>query len=326
LATDAQVQANDWPELPFAEWKDTAASVHMWLQIVGKIRVACVPWVNHQWHVTLHLTSRGLTSRPIPWHGRTFQIDFDFVDHQLVVAVSDGMTVQMDLRPVSVAGFYHELMTTLEGAGIPVKIHGVPNEVPDPIPFARNERVGEYQRLYANRFWRILSSSALVMDDFRGGFVGKCSPVHFYWGAMDLAVTRFSGARAPEHPGGVPGLPDWVTREAYSHEVSSAGFWAGGENHPHPIFYSYAYPSPQGFSDARVGPAAARWDAGLQEFILPYEDVRMAASPGDDVMEFLQTSYAAAADLGGWDRERLEWKAGERPRFGRIGNPGARQS
>jgi hypothetical protein len=322
MANNDDVNADEWPALPFAEWKDTAATLHMWLQIVGKIRVRCVPWVNHQWHVTFHLTSRGLTSRPIPWDGRTFQVDFDFVDHEVVISVSDGQKEHMDLGPRSVADFYHELMTKLKGMEIPVRIHGVPNEAPDPIPFEENERDGEYQSEHVNRFWRILSSSALVMDDFRGAFVGKCSPVHFFWGAMDLAVTRFSGAGAPEHPGGIPFLPDWITREAYSHEVSSAGFWAGGESHPHPIFYSYAYPSPPGFADVRVGPGSAGWDSGLSEFILPYEAMRMGGSPREDLMEFLESTYAAAADLGGWDRERLEWKPGQRPPVGGLSRRG----
>jgi hypothetical protein len=313
MAAVETVKAGDWPELPFAEWKDTAATVHMWLQIVGKIRVACVPWVNHQWHITLHLTSRGLTSRPIPWEGRAFQVDFDFVEHAAIISVSDGQQDHLELRPRSVADFYHELMTKLTGLGIPVTIHAVPNEVADPIPFADNERDGEYQSHYVNRFWRILTSSAWAMNDFRGQFVGKCSPVHLFWGAMDLAVTRFSGARAPEHPGGVPFLPDWVTREAYSHQVSSAGFWAGGESHPQPIFYSYAYPSPSGYSDVRVRPGSARWDSDLSEFVLPYDAMRTGGSPDADLMEFLESTYAAAADLGGWDREQLEWKPGQRP-------------
>jgi hypothetical protein len=322
LTPDREVAADEWPALPFDEWKDTVVTVHMWLQMVGKIRVACVPWVNHQWHVTLHVTSRGLTSRPIPWNGSTFQIDFDFVDHEVLISKSDGQKGQLELRSRSVADFYHELMAKLKGIGIAVKIHGMPNEVPDPIPFAQDERNGEYQSQYVNRFWRILSSSACVMNDFRGGFVGKCSPVHFYWGAMDLAVTRFSGARAPEHPGGIPYLPDWITREAYSHEVSSAGFWAGGESHPHPIFYSYAYPNPPGYSEARVGPGAARWDSGLAEFIFPYEEMRNGGSPREHLLEFLESTYAAAANLGGWDREQLEWKQGERPRSGRLSRGG----
>jgi hypothetical protein len=313
MATDRKAGANPWPALPYAEWKDTVATLHMWLQIVGKLRVACVPWVNHQWHVTLHLTSRGLTSRPMPWNGGTFQIDFDFIDHRARIATSDGRTDELELRPRTVADFYRSLVGKLGRLGIDVEIHGVPNEVPDPVPFELNERNGEYQAEYANRFWRILSSSACVMEDFRGDFIGKCSPVHFFWGGMDLAVTRFSGARAPEHPGGIPSLPDWVTREAYSHEVSSAGFWPGGESHPHPIYYSYAYPSPEGFSEAGLRPDAARWDEGLSEFVLPYEAIRTGGSPGEDLMEFLESTYVAAADLGGWDREVLEWKTGERP-------------
>jgi hypothetical protein len=316
MPEDKDRSSAEWPPLPFGEWKHTVATLHMWLQIVGKIRVACVPWVNHQWHVTFHLTSRGLTSRPIPWGGETFQVDFDFVDHVVEITKSDGQRDQIALGPRSVADFHNELMAKLKGMGIAVEIHGVPNEVPDPVPFAQNERDGEYQGQYVNRYWRILSSSACVLNDFRGGYIGKCSPVHFFWGAMDLAVTRFSGARAPEHVGGIPYLPDWITREAYSHEVSSAGFWAGGESHPQPIYYSYAYPSPPGFPEARVGPGAARWDSDLSEFVLPYEAVRTGGSPREYLMEFLESTYAAAADLGGWAREELEWKPGERPRTG----------
>ena len=308
-----------WPALPFVEWKATAATLHMWLQIVGKVRVACAPWVNHQWHATLHLTSRGLTSRPTPWQGRAFQIDFDFVEHALTIEMSDGTVERLDLRPRSVADFHDQLMAKLRRLGIAVEIHGVPNEVADPIPFAENERDGDYQPEYANRFWRILSSTGLVFDEFRGGFIGKSSPVHVFWGAMDLAVTRFSGARAPAHPGGIPNLPDWITREAYSHELSSAGFWAGGESHPQPIFYSYAYPSPPGFADAEVRPGAARWDADLGEFVLPYDAVRTAPSPREALLAFLESTYVAAAELGGWDREQLEWRPGERPPVGGFG-------
>lgn len=305
--------AHPWPELPWAGWKDTAATLNLWLQIVGKIRVACVPWVNHQWHVTLHMTSRGLTSRPIPWRGGTFQVDFDFIDHGTLISTSEGGRDEVELRPRSVADFYRDLMGRLDRLGVPVEIHGVPNELPDPIPFAKDERHGRYQPEYVNRFFRVLSSTALVMEDFRGGFTGKCSPVHLFWGAMDLVVTRFSGARAPEHPGGIPQLPDRITREAYSHEVSSAGFWAGGDAYPHPMFYSYAYPNPPGFSEARVEPPAAEWYKPLSEFVLPYEAVRTAESPAGDLMRFLESTYAAAADQGRWDREGLEWGPGERP-------------
>lgn len=313
--TDAEA----WPALPFEEWKATAATLHMWLQIVGKIRVACVPWMNHQWHATLHLTSRGLTSRPTPWQGRAFQIDFDFVEHTLTIDVSDGRVERLDLRPRSVADFHDQLMAKLRRLGIAVEIHGVPNEVADPIPFAENERDGEYQPEYVHRFWRILSSTGQVFDEFRGGFIGKGSPAHVFWGAMDLAVTRFSGARAPAHPGGIPNLPDWITREAYSHELSSAGFWAGGESHPEPIYYSYAYPSPPGFAQADVRPIAARWDVDLGEFVLPYDAVRTAPAPREALLAFLESTYVAAADLGGWDREQLEWRPGERPPVGGFG-------
>lgn len=305
-----------WPALPYDDWKETLATLHMWLQIVGKIRVARVPWVNHQWHVTLHVTSRGLTSRPIPCDGGTFQIDFDLLDHDLLIWKSDGQEGQVDLTPRTVADFYRALVTELEGMGIEVEIHGSPNEVPDPIPFRENERGGAYARESVERLFRALSSSARVFEDFRGGYLGKCSPVHFFWGAMDLAVTRFSGRRAPEHPGGIPNLPDRVTREAYSHEVSSAGFWPGGDSHPSPLFYSYAYPSPEGFPEATVQPEAARWDPDLSEFVLPYEEVRSAESPENVLMAFLRSTYDAAATLGQWDRKSLEWRPGERPPTG----------
>lgn len=305
-----------WPALPYEAWSGTLATFHMWLQIVGKIRVALVPWVNHQWHVTLHVTSRGLTSRPIPWDGGTFQIDFDLLDHHLLISKSDGREGRVALEPRTVADFHRALTTELERMGIEVEIHGSPNEVPDPIPFHENERDGEYEREYVERFFRAVSSSARVFEDFRSRYVGKCSPVHFFWGAMDLAVTRFSGRRAPEHPGGIPNLPDWVTREAYSHEVSSAGFWPGGETHPHPLFYSYAYPSPEGYPEAAVRPKGAGWDADLSEFVLPYDEVRRARSPEDTLMEFLESTWDAAATLGKWDRSRVEWGPDEQPPLG----------
>jgi hypothetical protein len=316
MTTNAADRPEPWPDLPYEAWKETLATFHMWLQIVGKIRVACTPWTNHQWHVTLRVTSRGLTTRPIPWNGSTFQIDLDLIDHELLITRSDGRRGTLRLGSRSVADFYHALMGELKGMGIVVEIHGVPNEVPDPVPFEQNERNGEYQEEYVNRFWRILSSSACVMEDFRGGFIGKCSPVHLFWGAMDLAVTRFSGSRAPEHPGGVPNLPDWITREAYSHQLSSAGFWPGGEAYPRALFYSYAYPSPAGYPEARVSPTAAGWDRELSEFVLPYEEVRTARSPRDDLMAFLESTYAVAATLGGWDRSAVEWGPGERPPVG----------
>lgn len=322
MTADPENTPDPWPALPYDAWKETLATLHMWLQIVGKIRVAHVPWVNHQWHATLHVTSRGLTSRPIPWDAGTFQIDFDFLGHELLVSTSDGRTARLALEPRTVADFYHALMDELEGMGVEVRIHGSPNEVPDPIPFRENERDGAYEPEHVERFFRALSSSARVFQDFRGDFLGKCSPVHFFWGAMDLAVTRFSGRRAPEHPGGIPNLPDWITREAYSHEVSSAGFWPGGDSHPSALFYSYAYPSPEGFADVAVRPDAAGWDADLSEFVLPYEDVRTASAPEDELTDFLESTYDAAATLGEWDRGRLEWEPGERPPVGGYGRDG----
>lgn len=310
---------NPWPELPFRGWQGTCETLHMWLQIAGKIRLKYSPWVNHQWHSTLYVTSRGLTTLSIP-HGRhTFQLDFDFFDHELRVSKSDGQTAHLSLEPMSVAAFFHSLTGELNRIGLPVDIHGSPNEVADPIPFAENERDGSYDPEAATRFFHALSKSARVFVDFRSRFVGKCSPVHLFWGAMDLAVTRFSGQRAPEHPGGIPNLPDWVTREAYSHEVSSAGFWPGGASYPEPIFYSYAYPTPDGFAEARTDPEAAQWSDELQEFIMPYEAVRNSETPEADLMAFLESTYKAAAELSGWDRAALEWGPGQQPHHeGRI--------
>lgn len=326
MAVRREGDPDPWPALPYEEWYETLATVHLWLQIVGKIRVALVPWVNHQWHTTFHVTSRGFTSRPIPYDGGTFQIDFDLLDHELRISRSDGRTGRVALEPRSVADFYHALMSELDGMGVEVEIHGSPNEVPDAIPFRENERDGAYDRAYVERFFRVVSSSARVLEDFRGGYVGKSSPVHLFWGAMDLAVTRFSGRRAPEHPGGVPNLPDWITREAYSHEVSSAGFWPGGETHPHPVFYAYAYPSPEGYPDATVVPKTARWDSELSEFVLPYEHVRRARSPERDLMDFLESAYDAAARLAKWDRSSVEWGSGGRPPLGGHAREGSRSA
>ncbi len=304
---------NAWPRLPYEEWADTCTTLHLWLQIVGKVRLARTPWVNHQWHVTLYLTSRGLTTSPIPHSGRTFQIDLDFIDHRLRIKGSEGEVGDMELRPRSVADFHDRLLEELGNLGYPVEIHGTPNELPDPVPFAEDHDNASYDAEAANRFWRVLTAADRVFKDFRGRFLGKCSPVHFFWGAMDLAVTRFSGERAPEHPGGIPHLPDWVTREAYSHEVSSAGFWPGGPSHPEPIFYAYAYPEPEGYRKASVSPEGAVWSRELQEFILPYEVVRSAEEPEAALMAFLQSTYNHAADLGDWDRADLEWGPEGRP-------------
>ena len=237
-----------WPSLPFPEWKETARTLHMWTQIVGKIRLALTPWTNHSWHVTLYLTSRGLTTSPIPHGTKTFEIRFDFVDHQLRILTSGGEIRVIKLRPLSVAAFYREVMSALADLEMAVEINTTPNEVDPAVPFEKNETDAAYDPEYTNRFWRVLLQSDRVFKEFRAEFCGKCSPVHFFWGSFDLAVTRFSGRRAPQHPGGVPHLPDAITREAYSHEVSSLGFWPGNEAMPDPIFYSYAYPAPSGFA------------------------------------------------------------------------------
>jgi hypothetical protein len=295
-----------WPELPFAVWRDTYATLHLYLQIVGKIRLVQTPWLNHSWHVALYVTTQGLTTSPIPHGARSFQIEFDFIDHQLIVLSSDGRTDGFALEAQSVASFYRRLMQALERLNLPVAIYREPSEIVDPTPFDQDETHGSYDPEYVNRFWRILAQSDRIFKLFRARFVGKCSPVHFFWGAADLAVTRFSGRQAPEHPGGIPNLPDWITREAYSHEVSSAGFWAGADAFPHPLYYSYAYPAPAGFADAKVQPAAAFYSKELSEFVLPYDAVRQSALPDNALLDFLQTTYEAAAELGKWDRAALE--------------------
>jgi hypothetical protein len=287
------------------------------MQIVGKVRLSKTPWLNHSWHVTLYVTARGLTTSPIPCSERAFQVDFDFIDHLLLIETSDGRGWRMPLRDQSVADFHAAVMTALADLDIAVTITETPNEVADPIPFSEDRVHAAYDPDYAQRFWRVLLQADRVFKLFRTGFIGKCSPVHFFWGSFDLAVTRFSGRRAPPHPGGVPNLADTVTREAYSHEVSSAGFWPGGGGIEYPAFYSYAYPVPEGFGSAPVRPAAAFFSQELGEFILPYDAVRTAAEPDTALLAFLQSTYAAAADAGGWDRDMLECP------LGRLGVPRA---
>src|SRR5216117_72895 len=299
---------NSWPALPFAEWKDTTMTLHMWTQIVGKIRLTLSPWTNHSWHVTFYVTSRGLTTSPIPHGTRTFEILFDFIDHQLRIHTSDGKSQIIELKPRSVAEFYRIVMKTLEELNLPVTINMMPNEIENPIPFDQDEEHRCYDREYTNRFWRVLVQSDRVFKEFRARFCGKCSPVHFFWGSVDLAVTRFSGRPAPLHPGGVPQLPDAVTREAYSQEVSSLGFWPGNAAMPTPVFYSYAYPEPPGFAEAKVQPRTAFYEPKLREFILPYEAVRTAENPDEVLLEFAQSAYDAASKLGKWDRAALEEK------------------
>ncbi len=296
-----------WPELTIADWKDTCATVHMWTQIIGKIRTLQVPWTNHSWHTTLYVTPRGLTTLAMPHGERTFQIDFDFVDHRLLITTSDGGLSDIKLEPMTVADFYAKVMQQLETLGVAVLIHGRPNEV-DPNPrFDQDTEHHAYDADAIARFRQAVASADRVMKKFRAGFRGKCSPVHFFWGSFDLAVTRFSGQPAPEHPGGFPNMPDWITREAYSHEVSSCGFWPGG-GEQEAIFYAYAYPTPDGFAESPVGPAAATYSQDLGEFILPYEAVRTSTTPDDDLLAFFQSTYEAAAKKAGWDRTALEWE------------------
>lgn len=295
-----------WPELPLQAWRDTYATLHMWTQIVGKIRLVLTPWVNHSWHVVLYLTASGLTTSPIPYRSRTFQIDFDFIEHQLVIRTSDGAMQAILLRPCPVADFYQDIFAALRALDIEVAIRKKPNEVAHPISFDRDFEHAAYDAEYAHRCWRALTQADRVFKTFRARYIGKCSPVHFFWGAFDLAVTRFSGRPAPEHPGGVPNLPDWVVREAYSHEVCSCGFWPGNDAVPFPAFYAYAYPEPKGFPDVQVQPERAFYSRELKEFILPYSEVRQADSPDQELLAFLQSTYEAAADLGHWDRTSLE--------------------
>lgn len=296
---------SNWPALPLSEWQDTCETLHLWTQIVGKIRLSRMPWINHSWHVPLYLTSRGLTTSPVPYATRTFQIDFDFIDHQLLVQVSDGSQRSIPLRSESVADFHVRLFDALDELGLSLQIHGKPNEVENAIPFTEDHLHASYDADFASRFWQTLVHVDQVFHRFRAGFIGKNSPVHFFWGSFDLAVTRFSGRPAPPHPGGIPNLPDRVVREAYSHECSSAGFWPGaglGEA----AFFSYAYPEPEGFAECPVQPKEAYYHPTLREFVLPYEAVRKAHHPDQILLAFLESTYRAAADQGSWDRQELE--------------------
>ena len=284
-----------WPELPTEEWRETYATLHLWTQIVGKIRLAKSPWLNHSWHVTLYVTPRGLTTSPVPDGTRTFQIDFDFIDHRLRISTSDGVNRHFALPGLSVASFYSTLMEALAELGIAVTIDEMPNELPDPVRFSQDTAHASYDPDAVGRLLQILVNCDRVFKQFRTGFLGKSSPVHFFWGSFDLAVTRFSGRRAPRHPGGVPNLPDDVASEAYSHEVSSAGFWPGSGAVDYPAFYSYAYPEPAGFRATKVKPEAAFFSEAVGEFILPYDAVRIAAAPDQVLLDFLQSTYEAAA-------------------------------
>jgi len=294
-------QPECWPSLPLDSWKDTCATLHMWTQIVGKVRLRLTPLVNHWWNVPLYVDARGLTTSRIPYGQRAFELRFDFIRHQLLLQTTDGIVKSLPLAPRPVVEFYEEFMEMLRSAGIEVKIWRMPVEVPNPIPFDEDRVHRSYDPKAAEKFWRILLSADSVFNQFRADFIGKCSPVHFFWGSFDLAVTRFSGRRAPARPGA-----DKITREAYSHEVSSVGFWPGGGDVKEAAFYSYMAPEPPGFKDAPVRPGAAHYEQQLGEFLLMYEDVRTADSPAASLLEFCKSAYEAGANLGNWDRAALE--------------------
>jgi hypothetical protein len=293
---------NVWPALEYAPWRDTMQTLHLWTQIVGKVRLTLSPWLNHGWQVPLYVNVRGLGTSAMHAAGGIVEIDFDFVDHRLVIRTSEGPERGFALTPMSVATFYRRCMDELRAAGFPLSINAMPNEIPEPIRFPDDEVHASYDADAAHRFWRTLIQVDRLFRLFRTSFLGKSSPVHFFWGSFDLAVTRFSGRPAPLHPGGFPGLPDAVTREAYSHEVSSAGFWPGNDTYPHPAFFSYAYPGPEGFAKAAVEPRDALWSDTLGEWLLPYDAVRNAADPDAALLAFLNTTYRAAAQLSNWDR------------------------
>jgi hypothetical protein len=299
------ITSNLWPELPLAEWKDTYETLHMWTQIVGKIRLKLTPLQNHWWNCTFYLTPRGLTTSAIPYKDRHFRIDFDFIAHLLVIETADGSTKTIALRPRSVADFYQETMSALASLGMPVTIWTTPVEVQDRTPFEKDQKHAAYDPEYAHRLWRILVQANRVLSDFRSRFTGKVSPVHFFWGGFDLAVTRFSGRTAPEHPG-APNCARYVMVEAYSHEVSSCGFWPGGAPVNEPVFYAYAYPEPQGFKDYPILPPEAFYHNEMREFVLSYDVVRTTKSPDDVLLSFLQSTYEAAATCANWDRRALE--------------------
>lgn len=295
-----------WPALRYDEWKDTLATLHLWTQIAGKIRLEQEPMQNHWWNVTLYVTQRGFTTSIMPYSDRrSFAISFDFLDHRLLIEDCDGQHRGFALEPMTVAEFYKRVMAELAGIGITVKINTMPTEVADPVPFEQDTVHASYDRDAVERYWRIALQVDRLCKSFRARFLGKSSPVHFFWGAFDIAETRFSGRKAPPHPGGIPNTPDFVTREAYSHEVQSVGFWPGGFGLD-ATFYAYAYPEPPGFAVAKIAPPQASWNPQLKEFLLPYEAVRTSNDPDAYVLDFFQSTYEAAADLGGWDREALE--------------------
>ncbi len=297
---------NPWPDLAFENWKDTLATVHLWTQIVGKIRLKQMPWLNHSWHVTLYVSGNGLTTGSIPYENGVFQIDFDFIHHVLYITTSAGGVARVELYPRSVASFYRELFDKLESVEIDAYIYAAPNEIDPAIPFAKDEMHHSYDAERMHDFYLALVNIHNVFTRFRARFTGKCSPVHFFWGAFDIAVTRFSGRPAPLHPGGAPNMPVVVMQEAYSHEVSSCGFWPGSEQFPHPVFYAYCYPTPPEFSHQSVKPNEAFFSGEMGEFMLLYEVIQRSDNPEDILMQFLHSTYEAAANTGHWDRKALE--------------------
>ncbi|MRX51892.1 hypothetical protein GI374_15990 [Paracoccus sp. S-4012] len=302
--------ATDWPALPYADWSETCTALHLWSQIIGKYRLARTPWVNHSWHATLYVNARGFTTSLVPDAGGGVEITLDLLDHAVTGSGTDGRTARFPLAPMSVAEFHGRFTDLLRALGATPAFHGTPNEMPDPVPFTEDHAARPYDAEAVTRFFHACVAVDRVMKRFRTSFLGKVSPVHLFWGSFDLAVTRFSGRPAPPHPGGVPGLPDDVTREAYSHAVSSAGFWPGGAGVDFPAFYAYAYPAPAGFAEAAVEPEAAYFDKNMGEFLLPYDAVRHSHDPEAVLMAFLESTYRAAADLGGWDRGALECPTG----------------
>jgi hypothetical protein len=295
-----------WPSLAFADWSPTLTTLHLWTQIVGKIRLRQMPWINHSWHVSLYVSTSGLTTGSVPYKQGIFQLDFDFLTHHLRISTSTGEQVAMKLYARSVASFYQELMAHLDRLAIDVTIHETPNEMDVAIPFGKDEVHCTYDADSVGRFWQALISTHTVFTRFRAGFTGKCSPVHFFWGSFDLAVTRFSGRRAPLHPGGAPNMSTRVMQEAYSHEVSSAGFWPGSEQFPQAVFYSYCYPTPSDFGQQPVEPAEAFFSPEMGEFLLPYDVVRQSPEPEQTLLAFLQTTYDAAVTTAHWNRHELD--------------------
>jgi Family of unknown function (DUF5996) len=302
----AQSSAAAWPELNWPDWRDTGETLHRWTQVIGKVRMALAPMVNHWWQVALYVNSRGLTTSPVPHGAQSFDITFDFIDHALRIETSGGASESFPLAPMSVAAFYDEVFARLRRLGIEVHVWTMPCEIADAVAFEDDHAHAAYDAACAQRFWRVLLQANRVLNAFRAQFVGKSSPVHFFWGSFDLAVTRFSGRPAPPHPGVAPNVANWVMREAYSHEVSSCGFWPGNGGYGRAAFYSYAYPEPAGFAAARLRTPGAFYDSQLNEFVLPYDAVRQATDPDHSLMDFLQETYGAAADAARWDRAALE--------------------